>query len=507
MRAALAAALAPGPDPGGGGCGAAARRRSATSPSRCTSPAPPGDPSRLFVVEQAGRVQVLVNGERAATPFLDLDASVDDAAASAGCSRSPSRRTTRRAGCSTSSTPRTTATLTVREGQRTRRPAPRRRSARTLFLADPAPARRTTTAASSRSAPTGGSTSAPATAAQRRPETTRRDLRACSARSCAIDPRAAAAPAIWALGLRNPWRFSFDRATGDHGHRRRRRRRAARRSTVAPPRRRQLRLEPLRGPRAWLPAAARSLPVLSMAHADGYCGVIGGFVVRDPGLPSLARPLPVRRPLEADAAVGGARRDTTPRAETTLPVSAPTSFGEDACGHVYVAPGDGAVSRVDEVAGCAVREQPRAAVRRRCAPARRVAPGAPRLRRCASARQRTQRRRRVKLRLTRRAGAMHRTLRAQRLPGARVVVRPAERRVVRIAPTRKGCTGCAMRCATAAGARCTIRIAHRATPPGNGPCSESGRASVNGEGGGATLLVAPPPLSESFRAPSVGSGP
>ena len=39
---------------------------------------PPGDPSRLFVVEKAGRVQVLVAGVRAAAPFLDLDASVDD---------------------------------------------------------------------------------------------------------------------------------------------------------------------------------------------------------------------------------------------------------------------------------------------------------------------------------------------------------------------------------------------------------------------------------------------
>ena len=31
-----------------------------------------------------------------------------------------------------------------------------------------------------------------------------------------IDPRVpGAAPAVWALGLRNPWRFSFDRVTGE----------------------------------------------------------------------------------------------------------------------------------------------------------------------------------------------------------------------------------------------------------------------------------------------------
>jgi len=56
--------------------------------------APPGDAARLFVVERAGRVQVLVNGQKAAT---------------AGCSRSRSRTTTRRAGCSMSSTPTSTA--------------------------------------------------------------------------------------------------------------------------------------------------------------------------------------------------------------------------------------------------------------------------------------------------------------------------------------------------------------------------------------------------------------
>ena len=30
-----------------------------------------------------------------------------------------------------------------------------------------------------------------------------------------LDPRASAAPQVYALGLRNPWRFSFDRLTGD----------------------------------------------------------------------------------------------------------------------------------------------------------------------------------------------------------------------------------------------------------------------------------------------------
>ncbi|HEY7629850.1 MAG TPA: PQQ-dependent sugar dehydrogenase [Thermoleophilaceae bacterium] len=38
--------------------------------------APPGDPHRLFVVEQSGTIQVLVDGQKQATPFLDITGKV-----------------------------------------------------------------------------------------------------------------------------------------------------------------------------------------------------------------------------------------------------------------------------------------------------------------------------------------------------------------------------------------------------------------------------------------------
>ena len=49
--------------------------------------APPRDTARLFVVERAGRIQVVRNGVPLAAPFLDISGDVDTSTASAACSR------------------------------------------------------------------------------------------------------------------------------------------------------------------------------------------------------------------------------------------------------------------------------------------------------------------------------------------------------------------------------------------------------------------------------------
>ncbi|MGN6189761.1 MAG: PQQ-dependent sugar dehydrogenase [Conexibacter sp.] len=154
-----------------------------------------------------------------------------------------------------------------------------------------------------------------------------------------IDPRAPAArPEVMASGLRNPWRFSFDAPTrtvviGDVGD-----------STVE-----EVDMLPL----ARLPGAnlgwphvegnvRRSagprgvLPQIVHRHDDGWCSVVGGYVVRDPGLPALRG-----RYLYGDVCSGRLwSAKLTPAGapdDRPLPLTAPylVSFGRDGRGHLY----------------------------------------------------------------------------------------------------------------------------------------------------------------------------
>jgi len=166
---------------------------------------------------------------------------------------------------------------------------------------------------------------------------------------------------IWNIGLRNPYRFSFDREKG-----------ALLIADVGQDEREEINYAPpggapkanygwacreglLIGPNAAQPECMEGQtfvdPIFDYPHDDpgagsSRCAVVGGYVVRDPNLPEL-----VGRYLYGDYCGGNVRSFhpadpvATDRSEG---LDAPfiTSFGEDACGRIYVAQEAGRVSRL-----------------------------------------------------------------------------------------------------------------------------------------------------------------
>jgi hypothetical protein len=149
---------------------------------------------------------------------------------------------------------------------------------------------------------------------------------------------------IWSYGFRNPWRFSFDRLTGDlwlgdvgesnweevdYG--------------AAPGVGRGLNFgwDCREGPDAFEPDGCSgpfTEPVFWYSHApSGSASITGGYVVRDPSLGAL-----YGRYLYADA-VAGQVRSVNPWAaggpddRLEFNFNYPVGFGEDSCGRLYVA--------------------------------------------------------------------------------------------------------------------------------------------------------------------------
>jgi glucose/arabinose dehydrogenase len=164
--------------------------------------------------------------------------------------------------------------------------------------------------------------------------------------------RAGARPEIYAYGLRNPWRFTFDRVTqdlviGDVGQDlveeidfvRKDRGRGA-----------NFGWRPLEGRRRNFdePAPGAVAPVLTKTHADGWCSITGGYIVRDRAVPGLYGRYVYGdyckgQLRSARLTAGHARGDRAIPGLRTVP--ALDSFGEDARGRVYVVSQAGPVYR------------------------------------------------------------------------------------------------------------------------------------------------------------------
>ncbi len=151
-----------------------------------------------------------------------------------------------------------------------------------------------------------------------------------------------ARPEIWLLGLRNPWRMSFDRATGDLwigdvGEYDREEVDVARRGQSGLDfgwSRREGTADFKGGPRR----ARETAPVAEYAHGAGDCSIIGGYVYRGTAVPVLAgRYLYADwcsgRSWSVDAAAPGRPAEIT---AVLGRIPGITSFGEDQAGEIYV---------------------------------------------------------------------------------------------------------------------------------------------------------------------------
>jgi glucose/arabinose dehydrogenase len=156
---------------------------------------------------------------------------------------------------------------------------------------------------------------------------------------------------IWAYGLRNPWRFSFDRKTGalivgDVGQDQQEEVDFAPRGSGAGA---NYGWSVFEGDRRNKPGVAPHAvaPVLIARHSEGYCAIIGGYVVRDRTLGTLyGRYLygDLCHPeIQAVALSAGRARDDR---ATGLSVKDLASFGEDGAGRVYAVSLDGPVYRL-----------------------------------------------------------------------------------------------------------------------------------------------------------------
>ena len=343
-----------------------------SSPLYVTSP--PGDPGRVMVVERDGRIWVVRHGRRLAQPFLDIHPLVVPAGEQGLLSMAfaPDYARTRRFYVYYSE-----------NGTANNKVVEYRRSRTNPNRADATTARTVLSMPDAEANHNGGlmllradglmyiGTGDGGGAFDQHPGPgNAQNLGSLLGKILRIDPRASGGrpytvprtnpfvgragvlPEIYAYGLRNPWRFSFDRRTGafvvgDVGQ-----------NLIE-----EIDYEPAGqarganfGWRPWEgrrrtfnePAPARVFPIIERTHASGFCSITGGYVVRDPQLPSLAG-----RYLYSDYCDGRiwVTRLRPGRARVGAPLRLPklelvSSFGEDAAGRIYIASLNGPVYRL-----------------------------------------------------------------------------------------------------------------------------------------------------------------
>ena len=321
--------------------------------------AAPGDPTRVFVVEQAGRVRVVKNGATLPAPFLNISATTDSDG-ERGLLSLAFAPDFAQSGLAYTDSTLAGGTIVIQEwhvapGADVADASPREvlRIPHPLTNHNGGQLQFGPEGLLYISVGDGGGGGDPDLNGQNPATLYGKILR--------INPRASgaamipagqpiaagAAPQVYLYGVRNPWRFSFDRGTGD------------------------LWIGDV-GQDAWEEvdhlAAGQSLganlgwscreaahtfsdhacngttidPVYEYSHSVGL-SITGGYVLRDPAVPEL-----LGRYLYSDFATGSTVYALTPGSApvAVVPAASVSSFGEDSDGHVYVAEYGGTVSRI-----------------------------------------------------------------------------------------------------------------------------------------------------------------
>jgi glucose/arabinose dehydrogenase len=340
------------------------------SPLYVTSP--PGDRSRVFVVEQAGRIRVLVNGKLRSAPFLDIRNQVTSGGEQGLLSMafSPDFAKTHRFYVYFTGKDSKQHVVEFKAGTKDRNRAVVGSERTLLVMDDPEPNHN---GGQLQFGPDGllyiGTGDGGGANDQHGTRGNAQNLGAYLGKLLRIDPRkgrpysipasnpfvkrAGARHEIFSYGLRNPWRFSFDRQTGDlvigdvgqdHVEEVDFAPRAAGLGRGA-----NYGWRPIEGNRRNFnePAPGAVAPVFTYTHDGGNCSITGGYVVRDKALPSL-----FGRYLFADLCVGQLRSlrltpgHATGGADIGLHVDQVSSFGQDGRGRIYVASISGPVFRL-----------------------------------------------------------------------------------------------------------------------------------------------------------------
>jgi hypothetical protein len=339
--------------------------------------APSGDGERLFVVVQQGRVRLLLNGTVLATPFLTVSVACYGERGMFSMAFAPDYTTT---GLFYVSYTAVDGAITIDEY---------RRSPSDPDVADPNSRRNVLSIPHPRENHNGGQLqfgpdgylyiSTGDGGGGGDPDLAGQDLTKLLGKILRIDPRLGSGnepysippdnpfvgqsprrAEIWSYGLRNPWRFSFDRQTGDLAI-----------ADVGEGSWEEIDFSPRssgygRGTNyGWScregrhdynptqplcvgpPPPALTEPVWEYSHATRGCSITGGYVVRDPALPALfGRYVYGDFCSSALWSISLQVPDAQGDSDTGEDVSSLYSFGEDACARVYAASGEGPVYRL-----------------------------------------------------------------------------------------------------------------------------------------------------------------